>query len=495
MKVFLTGIAALFYLLPHTCTAQDQSQDQPGLVDRISNFPSSFFRKANSEATNLNQKITQQTEKYLQRLAKKEEQLRKKMFRQDSAAAARTFGNNPIDYNALIQKLKGDTGAISSKAGSFTGTTYIPYLDSIKTSIKFAQQNPQLFSNSAQWQGQLNGSLTQVQQLQAKIQATSQVQQLIQQRQAQIRQSLSQYTHLPPGLQSSYQGYSQQAYYYAAQLKEYKDELSNPDKLTQRALGILNQSPRFQSFMKSHSDLAGLFSIPGGGGVSNPKALAGLQTRSVVQQQLQAQVSSGGPNAQQMVQQQIQSAKAQLQKLKDKVSQMGGGSSAMPVADFRPNTQKTKPLLGRLEWGLNIQSLPSTYVLPVTTDFGASLGYKLSDKNTIGLGASYKMGWGSDLGHISITSQGVGLRSFLTTKLKGSLSAYGGFEYNYQQIIYSLSQINNLNYWTKSGLIGLSKQYRISSKLKGNVQVLWDFLSYSQMPKTQPIIFRIGYNF
>jgi hypothetical protein len=493
MKVFLTGITALFYLFPFVCAAQDQ----PGLTDRISNFPSSFFRKANEQAANLDQKITRQTEKYLQRLAKKEEQLRRKMFRQDSAGAARVFGNHPMDYSTLIQQLKSKTGGLSASTGGLTSTSssYIPYLDSIKTSIKFAQQNPQLFSNSIQWQGQVNGSLAQVQQLQTKIQVTGQVQELIRQRKEQIRLALSQYYHLPAGLQSSYQGYSKQAYYYGAQLKEYKDELSNPDKLTQRALGILNQSPRFQSFMKSHSDLAGLFSTPGSGTAGNPKALAGLQTRSIVQQQLHGQVSSGGPNGQQMVQQQIQSARTKLQTLKDKVSQAGGGSSATDIPDFRPNTQKTKPLWGRLVWGLDIQSLPSTYVFPVTSALGLSLGYKLNDRNTIGIGASYLMGWGKDLGHISVSSQGLGLKSFWMTRIKGSLNAYSGFEYNYQQPIYSLGQIHNGNDWTKSGLVGLSKQYKISNKVKGNIQLLWDFLSYQQVPKQAPLKFRVGYNF
>jgi len=44
-------------------------------------------------------------------------------------------------------------------------------------------------------------------------------------------------------------------------------------------------------------------------------------------------------------------------------------------------------------------------------------------------------------------------------------------------------------------LIGVTKQYRISSKLKGNVQLLWDFLSYQQVPRTQPLLFRVGYGF
>jgi hypothetical protein len=52
--------------------------------------------------------------------------------------------------------------------------------------------------------------------------------------------------------------------------------------LTQRALGMLTQRPECKSFMKNHSDLAGSFNLPGSGGYSSPKALAGLHTRSGV---------------------------------------------------------------------------------------------------------------------------------------------------------------------------------------------------------------------
>jgi len=150
-------------------------------------------------------------------------------------------------------------------------------------------------------------------------------------------------------------------------------------------------------------------------------------------------------------------------------------------------------LWGRLEGGINIQSLPSTANFPTTTDFGASLGYRLNDRSTVNVGGSYKMGWGRNIQHIAITSQGLGIRSSFQTRIKGSFSAYAGFEYNYQQISYAVSQLRNLNYWTKSGLVGVAKQYRINSKVKGNVQLLWDVLSYSQVPKTQAILFRVGY--
>ena len=46
------------------------------------------------------------------------------------------------------------------------------------------------------------------------------------------------------------------------------------------------------------------------------------------------------------------------------------------------------------------------------------------------------------------------------------------------------------------GLIGLSKVIDVRSKFskKTKVQLLWDFLSYQQIPRTQAIVFRVGYD-
>jgi len=40
----------------------------------------------------------------------------------------------------------------------------------------------------------------------------------------------------------------------------------------------------------------------------------------------------------------------------------------------------------------------------------------------------------------------------------------------------------------------LSKKYQVSKNLKGEMKLLWDFLSYQQVPRTQTILFRIGYS-
>ena len=121
----------------------------------------------------------------------------------------------------------------------------------------------------------------------------------------------------------------------------------------------------------------------------------------------------------------------------------------------------------------------------------------MNDKNIIGIGASYKIGWGKDIKHIVITSQGMGLRSFLDIKVKKSFYASGGFEYNYQKPFNEAQQLYNLDDWQQSGLLGITKIVSIKTKLfkKTKLQLLWDFLSYRQSPRAQPIKFRVGYNF
>jgi hypothetical protein len=339
--------------------------------------------------------------------------------------------------------------------------------------------------------------------MQGKLQQADQVKAFIQQRKQQIKGSIGNITNLPKGLTNEFTGFQKEAYYYSAQLKEYKDMLNDPDKMVQKGLSLLNKLPAFTSFMKQNSELASLFRLPNNYGT--PASLAGLQTRSMVQQQIQNQLASGGPNAQQMLQQNLQAAQSQLNTLKDKLNKLGGsgGSSAdMDMPDFKPNMQRTKSFWQRLEYGSNLQTAKNNF-FPVTTDVGLSVGYKLNDKNTIGVGASYKMGWGQDIKHIKITNQGMGLRSFIDVKLKGSFFLSGGLEYNYQPISSDSLNTNTVMHWdeiaswSKSGLIGVSKIVSVKSKFfkKTKLQLLFDFLSYQQVPRTQPIKFRVGYTF
>ena len=484
------------------CCAVGHAQEFTGdgsradtVVNRVINFPSRFLRHIRDKTAKLDKQLTRQTEKYLQRMARQEARMEKKLSKLDSSAAKRLLAGDPQQqYATLLQRLKTDT---STSQRAMSGP-YIPYADSLQGAVAFLNKDPQLLGKdlSPQLRAQLQSSLGQVRQLEAKMQDADEIKQFLQQRKEQIRQCLSSYTHLPSGLSGVYNDYNKQLYYYGQQVNGYKEMLNDPDKLFRTALALLNKLPAFAGFMRSNSFLSGILGSPGGASTASGQAVQGLAARDQVLNVLQSQFGPGGPNAQSMAQRNIGSAQGQLDQLRDKLNGKGNGGD-LDMPDFKPNEQKTKTFFQRLEYGTNLQSTHGSYYFPTTTDLGLSVGYKLGHDNIVGVGASYKVGWGNDLSHVNVSSQGAGLRSFLDIHLKKTFFASGGFEYNYQQPFYDFNTVKDLRSWQQSGLIGVSKIVSMKTKVfkKTKIQLLWDFLSYEQVPRTQPLKFRVGYNF
>ena len=475
MKGSQGTVLLLLYCLPFFCHAQDDTDGKGGIL----HFPSRLFSRIQNKTAKLEDQLTHQTEKYLRRMQRREQRLYKKLYKVDSAAAKSLFAGSAGQYAALSQKLASDTGSGSLHLSG----EYQAYTDSLQGMLKFVKDP------------RAAGALTQLKSLEAKMQDADQIKEYVRQRKQQISQYIQQHTNLSGLLGKDYQGLNQDVYYYSQQVRQYKEMLNDPDKLEKQALTLLNKLPAFQAFMKQNSQLAGLFNLPGNYG--DPASLAGLQTRDQVAALIGQQVSAGGAGGAAALQANLQSAQSQLDGYKDKLSKLGGGSGDIDMPDFKPNDQKTKTFWKRLEYGTNFQTTRNNYYFPTVSDLGLSVGYKLSEGSTVGIGASYKLGWGNGIQHIAFSSQGAGLRSFVDVRLKGSFSVSGGFEYNYTTPFSSYQQLRVWDNWTKSGLIGVSKTVSMKSRVfkKTKLQLLWDFLSYQQVPRTQPLLFRVAYNF
>ena len=484
--VFFTAV------LLFACTCM-YGQSIDSATEKLANFPTKLFGKIQSRAERLQRSLTRQTEKYLQQMAAQEARLNKSLSRVDSNAAKNLFTGSSARYAAMAQQLKTDTGSRNLQLSG----NYQPYTDSLKNSLAFLQQNPQLLQGKnidPATLAQLQGASSQLQALQAKMQDASQINTTIQQRKQLIGTYISQHANVETLMGKPYADLKQSAYYYAQQVREYREMLNDPDQLEKKALTVLSQLPAFQTFMKNNSQLATLFNLPSNYGSTT--TLAGMQTRDQVGQLVQNQVAAAGSQGASSIDASFESAESQLDGFKDKLSKLGGGSGDVDMPDFKPNDQKTKTFWRRLLFGVNTQTEHTSLYYPTVTDIGLSLGYNLGKGNSIGVGASYKIGWGNGLEHIALSSQGVGLRSYVDIKLQGTLSLTGGFEYNYTTPFSSFQNLPLLQYWTKSGLIGLSKNIPVKNGVfkKTSVQLLWDFLSYQQIPRTQPVLFRVGYS-
>ena len=467
------------------------SQNDSSAVGKIVSFPSRLLSRIQRKTTSLDQQLTANTSSYLEKMARHEAKLYKKLSAIDSAGARKLFANSAATYSALQQKIRTDTG---SAATPFKAQ-YNPYTDSLRTSLAFLAKEPSLAQNAAAQQA--SGDL---QKLQAKMQDAGAIQTYLSQRKQQISQYLSQYTSPPAGLTKEYQGLTQDLYYYKSQVSQYQAMLSQPDQLEEKALSQLNQVPAFRNFMHNNSQLNVLFGQSANPNSGSPAALAGLQTRDQIGKLVQGQLptdKSGGSGSSAALQANVQGAQQQLDQLKSRLDKYGAGGEDMDIPNFQPNDQKTKTFWKRLQFGTDLQTTSSTTYFPTITDLGLSLGYRLNGANTVGVGASFKLGWGSGIQHISLSGEGAGLRSFLNIGIKNGFSATGGLEYNYTTPIVSLQQIRSLSYWTQSGLVGLSKTVSLKNRVvkQTRLSLLWDFLSYYQTPRTQAFLFRVGYNF
>jgi hypothetical protein len=489
-KVYICSIHSVLCLLlfvseidAQTCTSMQES---------LSKLPEKFIDKVNKKAARTEKQLIQKTEKYLAKLQKQEARLKKKLSKIDSLAANNIFDDEVAKYDQYQQKIISKTPEFRAKAKQ-----YLPFFDTLKTSLKFLEQQKDLLKNVKESSGRLKESISKLQSLDNKLAQAENIKKFVKERRQFLAEQLKKF-----GLAKELTKYNKQAYYYGQQIQEYKTLLNQPEILLEKSVGQLNKIPLFREFISKHSELVALFPLPYNSSlVNNNQAMVipGLQTRTQVQQQIQTTIAAGGSNAQTMVQQNLQQAKEILSQYKEKVYKIGGGNGELEMPEgFKTNNQKTRTFWKRLEYGTNMQSQKSTYFFPTTSDIGLSVGYKLNDKNIIGIGSSFKIGWGQTIRNIKLSAEGLSLRSFIDLKLKGSFFISGGYEQNYWASFKNAQQlINQPNKWSNSGLVGVSKTVSIKTKFfkKTKLQLLWDFMSYQQVPKTQPVLFRGGYNF
>ena len=346
--------------------------------------------------------------------------------------------------------------------------------------------------------------------LQNKLQATTQVQQLVANRKAQLLQAAQRYN-----LAKSLKKYSKTAYYYNAKIEEYKLAIKDPVKAEKLLLAALHKIPAFQKYFQQYSIIGQLFPQPNSNAVAN---LAGLQTRAQVQQQIQA-LAAGSPGGMATITQSIQTAQNQLSQLKAKANSYtsnGGNIDDMPKG---ANEQKTKSLKQRLIYTANVQTSKGNNYLPNTAQLAVGIGYKLSNTKVVGVQTAYKLGLGNGLNKLQLSHQGFSIRNYADIKMgkKGGLWLTFEEDWNFGSSIHntnrtnfntSISTINSNPSPTPplgvggalgggalcSSLLGLTKKYNLTSKRKGEIRILYNFL-WKQQVGGQQIVYRTGITF
>ena len=490
MSLIRLLITTLIICTAQNCTAQADSIFQA--LENLQKVPVKYLDAVENKIDKYSNRITGKTEKTLTKLSKWENKIKNILDQVSPETSAKLFGSNATTFTTLLKKLQeGKAIAEGYK------TKYNEYQDKLTTSIKYLEDQKDKLDKK--FIAPINTAKKKLNELEANVNNTEAVEAFIKERKKQLISEAVKYI----GNSKYLTKIDKEAYYYVETLRNYKELFTDKKKAEEVALKLLNKIPAFDKFVRENSMLAQLFGSPSGSG--NVASLAGLQTRASVNTLIQDRLAAGGPNAREAFSQNMQQAQAELSQLKDKVLKAGGSNSDANIPDFKPNEQKSKTFLQRLEYGSNFQFAKNNSLVPTTADIALSVGYKLNNKSVIGIGASYKMGLGS-IQRISISHQGIGIRSFIDWKApfgspkggKGSgFFISGGFEMNYNAQFKNLNQLQNYTQWQQAGLVGLTKKINVKTKFfKGtSVQLLYDMLYKQHNPVSQPVLFRVGYSF
>ena len=102
-----SAILLLLLFISYSADAQDQPPDK---AVAATNFPSRFFSKIEKKIAGLDDQLTRQTKKYVERMRRREQRMYDKLYRKDSAAAKALFAGSIARYDTLEKQLAVDTG-------------------------------------------------------------------------------------------------------------------------------------------------------------------------------------------------------------------------------------------------------------------------------------------------------------------------------------------------------------------------------------------------
>ncbi len=456
-------------------------------LESLQQIPSKYISTIDKKIDKYSSRISKKTIRTLEKLGKWETKIKSNLEKLSPETANKLFGNDQLTFAGLLQKLKqGEAIRLQYEK------QYDKYRDNLTTNIQYIEKQKAFIDSGLA--KKINATRQKIQQLNSEEDSTQALQQFIKQRKKQLITAAFQYM----GNSKYLVKMNKEVWYYAETMKNYKDIFSDEAQTEKLAKDILHKVPGFQQFVQKNSMLASLFGAPGDEASAMP-VNPNLQTRAGIQSLIQQRIAAGGAGAQDIFKQNLKDAQSQLNSYKDKLLKAGSGAGTGDggLPDFKPNMQKTKTFLQRLEWGSNLQFARNNSLMPSTMDIALTAGYKLNDKSTVGLGAGYKMGMGS-IDKIRFTTQGISLRSFIDWKLKKQFYLSGGWEMNYLTDMPVVTTVITYgNGWQQAALFGLSKKFKTKTKWfkETKLQLLYDLLAKQHEPVSQPVLFRVGYNF
>jgi hypothetical protein len=226
-----------------------------------------------------NNRVTNKTEKTLERLAHWERKIRLVLAKTNPTLNADLFAPGKITFEALHDMYKRSETVLHSKLSS-----YDPLIDKVSTGIAYVNRKVLITDSVSKLKVlEADSAMTR---LSNSLAVHEQLKTLIKQRRAELSSKA-----LSVLLNKKYLGkIGEEAYYYGQAIENYKDLLSDETVAQHAMIKALRFFPGFEKFRRNNSMLAQLFGAPDA--PVNPTVLNGLQTRESINQTVLAVVNS-----------------------------------------------------------------------------------------------------------------------------------------------------------------------------------------------------------
>jgi hypothetical protein len=467
-------VAATFlFILPMAASSQEFSKvDISSLQGVLKMFLDSKVKKAE-------EKIRKNSIDVVHRFKETEEDMIASMAKRDSSL--REMESKICEFYTVQEEKLNQTGQGHFKSRHY----YTPLLDSIQCLLRFLNTEIELKAISTR---ETSNLLTEFDEVQANLDQVTALEKILIGRIDQIVESypkdlIDKYTKRLRKLSSEY----------STNIQKLKKLYETPGKVMSRVFSRFSRSEKFQEFMSKNSIMAEFFRMPVNGTRLEPEAIAGLQTRKLVEQLMASQLGMPGVNIDQQVSHLFHRTESTMPQ-NDMDSLNVSGKRVENEIKRKELKREVSGKQSKIGFGFNFQTTGYNGIFPVTVDFGGQVNYRISDKFYTGVGVSYKLGLGNNFQSFKLTHEGVGLRSGLDFNIKKSFFISGGFEVNYFKRITDFDQLKDLSQWQNSALLGAMQKVRIG-RASSTIQLMFDFLHNKHVPRTQPVLFRFGYQF
>ena len=491
MKVFAAPILLVLLTLlinPFCINAQEENSTVVTHGNRYISLKVKSIDKYNS-------RIEHQQKHLLNKLKRKETHFAHKLKNSDSLAYARYKLQSSPSYDSISKLSKSDTGITAASFSKQKNTS----VDSLRGVQSFVQSKSGLSTNAPQAQG-TNSDLNS---LQGKMNFHNYINQLITQRTNNLKNLAGSESNVP-GLK----GIEKQVFYGKSKMSVYKEMEEDPTKAEDKAMEYLQGTSSFDKYMKNaiQGEAGSMQALAADGAGASELESMGYQTKRQMQKNLQQQFGNNlGAVALQMSSQ-VNDFQKNVTGVTDNIKESKQSLTSIKHIDkpsFSVNPMRGLPFWKRIEKQYNWQTTRASTngKQPAIIEPSAMFGFKHTPKLTYGIGAATDIGLGQSWQNIHLSFQGIGLRSFVSWEWQYGLGAYAGYERMYNKFVFTKKvqtqsadvpiNAHSTTSYNESVLLGVTKKYCINNKYNGQIQLLYD-IWWQEKGLRSPIILRFA---